>query len=260
MSFAGAEGHEVPLLYFPPTAPGIEGPPGEAPPLVVGCHGGPTGAAEAGFDLRVQLWTTRGVAVALVDYRGSSGYGRAYRRLLQGAWGVADADDCVAAARFLAGCGLADDTRMAVRGSSAGGLTALRALRAGGPFRAALVSYGVTDLRALAGDTHKFESRYLDGLVGPWPQAADTYVARSPALHPEEIDGAVLLLQGEDDPVVPSDQARRMAAALQARGLRCELELFPGEGHGFRQAETLARAAQLELAFLSSVLCLPTSP
>lgn len=254
MAFPTASGEEAHLLYFAPRAPGITGPPGVAPPLVVGCHGGPTGAAEAGFDLGVQLWTTRGIAVALVDYRGSSGYGRAYRERLGGAWGVADAEDCMAAATFLARRGQADAARMVVRGSSAGGFTALRALRPGGPFSAAVVAYGVTDLRALAEDTHKFESRYLDGLVGPWPEAAERYDERSPARHPEEIGGSVLLLQGEDDPVVPPDQARRMAEALRRRGLRCELELFPGEGHGFRRAESLERAARLELAFVSSVL------
>jgi dipeptidyl aminopeptidase/acylaminoacyl peptidase len=254
MAFATSGGEEAHLLHFPPTAPDLGGPPGDRPPLVVVCHGGPTGSVEPAFDAGVQLWTTRGFAVALVDYRGSSGYGRRYRRLLRDAWGVADAEDCAAAARFLADAGLADPGRMVVRGSSAGGFTALRALRAGGPFSAALVSYAVTDLRALAADTHKFESRYFDSLVGPWPEARAVYEARSPALHPEEIEGPVLLLQGEDDPVVPPDQALRMAEALRRRGLRCELELFPGEGHGFRRAETLARAARTELAFVSSVL------
>ena len=257
LSYPTTGGVVAHMLFYAPTAPGIEGPADMRPPLVVYCHGGPTSAAEGGFELGVQLWTTRGFAVALVDYRGSSGYGRAYRQLLRDAWGVADAEDAIAAGEFLAGGGLVDGTRMVVRGGSAGGYTALRALRAGGPFAAALVSYGVTDLAALARDTHKFESRYLDGLVGPWPAAAEVYDARSPALHPEEIDGAVLLLQGEEDPVVPPDQAQRMAAALRARGMRCDLELFPGEGHGFRRAETLARAAELELGFAVSVLGLP---
>jgi len=259
LTYRSAGGSAAHMLFFAPVAPDIHGPPDASPPLVVHCHGGPTGAAECGFDLTVQLWTTRGYAVALVDYRGSSGYGRAYRGLLRDAWGIADAEDAIAAARFLAETGRVDRARMVVRGGSAGGYTALRALQAGGPFAAALVSYGVTDLAALARDTHKFESRYLDGLVGPWPAAADVYDARSPALHPEEIDGAVLLLQGEDDPVVPPDQARRMAEVLRARGMRCDLELFAGEGHGFRRAETLARAAELEIAFAASVLDLPVA-
>lgn len=250
----GASAH---LQLFLPRAAGISGPDEARPPLVVYCHGGPTGAAETGFDLGVQLWTTRGFAVALVDYRGSSGYGRAYREMLRLAWGEADAEDAMAAATFLAARGTVDGGRMVVRGGSAGGYTALRALRRGGPFAAALVSYGVTDLAALARDTHKFESRYLDGLVGPWPEAAERYAALSPAVHPEELEGAVLLLQGDEDPVVPPDQARRMADALRGRGLRCELEFFAGEGHGFRRAETLARAAELELSFAASVLGLP---
>jgi dipeptidyl aminopeptidase/acylaminoacyl peptidase len=143
---------------------------------------------------------------------------------------------------------------MVVKGASAGGLTALRCLDAGGPFAAAVVAYGVTDLSALAADTHKFESRYLDRLVGPWPEARDVYEDRSPALHPERLEGAVLLLQGSDDPIVPPDQAERMVAALRGRGLRCDHVVFDGEGHGFRRAETLARCAELELAFVGEVL------
>jgi dipeptidyl aminopeptidase/acylaminoacyl peptidase len=143
---------------------------------------------------------------------------------------------------------------MAVKGSSAGGFTALRSLVPGGPFIAAVVAYGVTDLRALAADSPKFESRYLDGLVGPWPQAAAVYEDRSPALHPERVAGAVLLLQGADDPVVPPDQAQRMAAALRAGGVRCDHVVFPGEGHGFRRAETVARCAEIEVEFVRRVL------
>jgi dipeptidyl aminopeptidase/acylaminoacyl peptidase len=194
------------------------------------------------------------VAVALVDYRGSTGHGRRFRRLLDGAWGVADAEDCRSAASFLADAGLVDGSRMVVKGASAGGLTALRCLDAGGPFAAAVVAYGVTDLETLAADTHKFESRYLDRLIGPWPEARSLYDDRSPARHPERVEGAVLLLQGTDDPIVPPDQAQRMAAALRARGVRCDLVLFDGEGHGFRKAQTLARCAELEIAFVRDVL------
>jgi dipeptidyl aminopeptidase/acylaminoacyl peptidase len=254
VSVVSAAGHEIPALFFAPAAPDLRGPAGELPPLVVQCHGGPTASAEPGLDLAVQLWTTRGFAVAVVDYRGSTGHGRAYRQALQGLWGRADAEDCVAVARHLAAAGDVDGRRMLVRGSSAGGLTALACLAPGGPFSGALVSYGVTDLRALAADTHKFESRYLDRLVGPWPDAAGRYEERSPALHPEAIAGGVLLLQGTEDPIVPPDQARRMAEALAERGVRCRLELFDGEGHGFRRAETIARAADLELAFATELL------
>jgi dipeptidyl aminopeptidase/acylaminoacyl peptidase len=254
MTFPTAGGARSHLLFHPPVGDGVEGPPGVPPPLVVLCHGGPTAAVDAAFDPAVQLWTTRGLAVANVDYRGSAGHGRAYRRLLDGSWGVADAEDCAAAAAHLAETGRVDGTRMVVKGSSAGGFTALRALVPGGPFAAAVVAYPVTDLRAIAADTHKFEARYLDRLVGPWPEAAATYEERSPALHPERIGGAVLLLQGEDDPVVPPDQAARLAEALRARGVRCDHVVFAGEGHGFRRADTLVEAARLELAFVGEVL------
>jgi len=242
------------MLFYPPHGPDLAGPEGALPPLVVVGHGGPTSCVEPGFDASVQLWTSRGVAVAAVDYRGSSGHGRAFRRLLDGAWGVADAEDCMAAARFLADAGLVDGQRMVVKGSSAGGLTALRSLVAGGPFAAAVVAYGVTDLQALAADTHKFEARYIDRLVGPLPEAADVYDERSPARHPERIEGAVLLLQGSKDPVVPPDQAERMAEALRGRGVRCDHVVFDGEGHGFRRAETVTSAAELEIAFVRDVL------
>jgi dipeptidyl aminopeptidase/acylaminoacyl peptidase len=239
LTFPTEGGTSVPVLFFAPRAPGYSGPPGTAPPLMVLVHGGPTAGAQSGFDAAVQLWTTRGVAVAVVDYRGSSGHGRRFRRLLDGAWGVADVEDC---------------QRMVVKGSSAGGLTALRCLDAGGPFAAAVVAYGVTDLGALAADTHKFESRYIDRLVGPWPEAKAVYDDRSPACHPERVEGAVLLLQGADDPIVPPDQAERMVTALRARGVRCDHVVFPGEGHGFRRAETLTRCAELEMAFVTDVL------
>jgi dipeptidyl aminopeptidase/acylaminoacyl peptidase len=254
LTFPTAVGVQATLLFFGPKAPGWRGPPGTAPPLVVVVHGGPTAAAEPGFDPSIQLWTTRGVAVAIVDYRGSSGHGRAFRRLLDGAWGEADAEDCMAAATFLAESGLVDGDRMVVKGTSAGGLTALRCLDAGGPFAAAVVAYGVTDLGALAADTHKFESRYIDRLVGPWPEARAVYEDRSPAHHPERLEGAVLLLQGSNDPIVPPDQAERMVTALRSRGVRCDHVVFPGEGHGFRKAETLTRGAELEIAFVRDVL------
>ncbi len=252
----GRGGGEIPYLFYPPSGPAGEG---ELPPVLVVCHGGPTGAVEGGFDPAVQFWTSRGVAVAAVDYRGSAGYGRAYRGLLAGAWGVADAEDVADVALALAEGGRVDGKRMAVRGASSGGLTALRAATVGGPFGAVISAYGVTDLRALAADTHKFEARYLDGLVGPWPEAEAVYEERSPACHPELIGAAVLLLQGEEDAVVPPDQARRMAAALEARGVRCELVLFPGEGHGFRRGETLAECTRREQAFLGEVLGFPAS-
>jgi dipeptidyl aminopeptidase/acylaminoacyl peptidase len=260
LSFPTVAGVSAFLLFFGPHAPGWQGPPGAAPPLLVLVHGGPTAAAEPGFDAAVQLWTSRGVAVAIVDYRGSSGHGRRFRRLLDGAWGLADSEDCRSAATFLAESGLVDGRRMVVKGSSAGGLTALRCLDAGGPFAAAVVAYGVTDLEALAADTHKFEARYIDRLVGPWPEAALLYEERSPARHPERVEGSVLMLQGADDPIVPPDQAERMVAALRERGLRCDHVVFEGEGHGFRRAETLTRCAELEIAFVRDVLGIGGGP
>ena len=243
----------VPGLFYPPTNAAARGPETSRPPLVVFCHGGPTGAAEPGFDPLIQFFTSRGLAVAAVNYRGSSGYGRNYRRSLQGLWGVADVDDCTAYAVALAEAGRVDGANLAIRGTSAGGLTALGALVRSRAFRGAASWYGVTDLQALATDTHDFESRYLDGLVGPLPAAADVYRQRSPLYHPEAVTGAVLLLQGADDPVVPPDQSERFAEALAAHGVRCTLDVFAGESHGFRRAETIEACLAAELEFYRSL-------
>jgi dipeptidyl aminopeptidase/acylaminoacyl peptidase len=243
----------IPGLFYPPTSAAVRGPDPGRPPLVVFCHGGPTGAAEPGFDPLIQFFTSRGLAVAAVNYRGSSGYGRRYRRSLQGLWGVADVDDCTAFAEALAEAGRVDGARMAIRGTSAGGLTALGALVRTDRFAGAASWYGVTDLEALATDTHDFESRYMDGLIGPLPAAADVYRQRSPLYHPEAVSGAVLLLQGADDPVVPATQSERFAEALSRHGVRCALEVFAGESHGFRRAETIEACLTAELAFYRSV-------
>lgn len=251
----GVHGRTVHGLLYPPRLRGVEGPPGERPPLVVHCHGGPTGANGAGFDPVVQYLTTRGFAVAAVDYAGSTGYGRPYRDALTGGWGEADVDDCVAAARFLASAGRVDGGRMAVRGSSAGGFTALCALARADAFAAAATWYPVTDLLGLVAVTHDFERHYTDRLVGPLPQAADDLRRRSPVHRIAEMSGAVLLLQGLDDPVVPPAQATAMAEALRAGGHRCELLLIEGEGHGFRRAETVERCLEAEVAFYHQVLC-----
>ncbi|HEV3264903.1 MAG TPA: prolyl oligopeptidase family serine peptidase [Acidimicrobiales bacterium] len=243
----------IPGFFYPPTNAAARGPEGSGPPLVVFCHGGPTGAAEPGFDPVVQFFTSRGLAVAAVNYRGSSGYGRGYRRSLEGLWGVADVDDCTAYAVALAEAGRVDGAHLAIRGTSAGGLTALGALVRTEAFRGAASWYGVTDLQALATDTHDFESRYMDGLVGPLPAAADVYRLRSPLYHPDAVTGAVLLLQGADDPVVPPDQSERFAEALSAHGVRCTLEVFAGESHGFRRAETIEACLTAELRFYRSL-------
>lgn len=239
--------HGVPGQVFAPASPHIVTE--DSPPLVVFCHGGPTGSFEPGFDPVVQFFTSRGLAVAGVDYRGSSGYGREYRERLAGQWGVADVEDCVAFAQALAAEGLVDGSRMAIRGTSAGGLTALGALIRTDLFAGAASWYGVTDLESLATDTHDFESRYLDSLVGPWPGASARYEERSPIHHADRVNGAVLLLQGAEDPVVPPDQSVRFAEMLGEHGVDCRLVVFPGESHGFRAAATIEACLNEELGF-----------
>ena len=254
---SGAQAH---ALFYPPQSPMFHGPQGESPPLIVRIHGGPTAAARAEFSPSVLFWTSRGFAVADVNYRGSTGYGRQYRDQLLGEWGVADVQDCIAAARFLAEQGLVDAARCVIRGGSAGGFTALAALcfqqqwGCAGTFVAACSLYGVTDLAALAADTHKFESRYLDGLVGPLPEAADTYRERSPLFHAEHLTHPVLLLQGADDKVVPPAQAEVLVAALEHNQVPHAYVLFKGEGHGFLKQETVVKALETELAFYGQVL------
>ncbi len=225
-----------------------------APPLVVWCHGGPTSSCQSGLDLTVQFFTTRGFAAACIDYAGSSGYGRAYRNALWGLWGVADAEDCLDAALHLADRGDVDRQRMAIRGGSAGGLTALNALASGEGFSACVSWYGVTDLMGLVATTHDFEARYTDRLIGPLPGAEALYEERSPVSRAESMAGSVLLLQGTEDPVVPPQQAERLRDALAAAGRPCELVFFEGEGHGFRRAETLTACLEAELAFYLSEL------
>jgi dipeptidyl aminopeptidase/acylaminoacyl peptidase len=217
--------------------------------VIVWCHGGPTSACQAGLDLTLQFFTTRGFAVACVDYAGSTGYGRAYRCALWGRWGVADSEDCLDAALHLAARGDVDPQRMAVRGGSAGGMTALNALAAGEGFAACVSWYGVTDLMGLVATTHDFESHYTDTLIGPLPQCSALYEERSPVNRAAAMTGSVLLLQGTDDAVVPPAQAERMRDALGAAGGRCDLRFFEGEGHGFRRADTLAASLAAELEF-----------
>ncbi len=218
------------------------------------CHGGPTAAAPLALDPVVPFWTSRGFAVLDVDYAGSSGYGRAYRRGLDGAWGLADVEDCVAAARHAVERGWADGARLVVRGSSAGGFTVLCALAFHDVFMAGASYYGIGDLEALRRDTHKFESYYDQRLIGPYPACRDLYRARSPLHAAERIRRPVIFLQGLDDRVVPPGQSAAMAAALRARGIRTELVTFEGESHGFRRADTIVRALEAELGFYREVL------
>jgi dipeptidyl aminopeptidase/acylaminoacyl peptidase len=248
-SLTGRSGRTVHGTLYRPALTGTDGPPERKPPLVTWCHGGPTSSCQAGFDLTLQFFTSRGFAVACVDYAGSSGYGRSYRCSLWGQWGIADAEDCLDAALHLAGRGDVDDQRMAVRGGSAGGMTALNALAAGEGFGACVSWYGVTDLLGLAATTHDFEAHYIDRLIGPLPRSRPLYVERSPATRAGSMAGSVLLLQGTEDAVVPPSQAERMRDALDTTGTRCDLRFFEGEGHGFRRAETLTACLEAELAF-----------
>jgi dipeptidyl aminopeptidase/acylaminoacyl peptidase len=253
ITFPGTDGREVHALYYPPTNGDFTAPAGEAPPLIVQVHGGPTGQASAAFSLANQYWTSRGFAVVDVDYGGSAGYGRAYRQRLNGRWGVVDVEDVIAAARHLADLGRVDPQRVAIHGGSAGGFTVLAALSQSGVFKAGASFYGVADLEALARDTHKFESRYLDNLVGPYPEAKAVYEARSPLNHLDGFSAPLIIFQGADDPVVPPNQAHMIRDALRRRRLPVAYMEFAGEAHGFRRAETLIASKEAELYFLGRV-------
>ena len=241
-------------LYYPPRNPDFCGPSDERPPLVVLSHGGPTSNASSALDLTKQLLTSRGIAIVDVDYGGSSGYGRAYRRELAGRWGLVDVDDCVAAADFLVRRGNVDPERLAIAGGSAGGYTTLAALAFRDVFRAGISRFGVGDLEALAQHTHKFESRYLDGLVGPYPACAATYRQRSPVHVLDQISCPVLVMQGLDDQVVPPAQAEAIVAALEANQIPHAYLAFEGEGHGFRGAAAIKRSLEADISFLGQVL------
>lgn len=246
-----SEGGESHGFYYPPTSPESHAPDGELPPLLVLVHGGPTSATMGVFAPFIQFATTRGFAVLDVNYRGSTGYGRAYREALDGEWGVADLEDVAAGVRWLVEQGLADPRRVAIRGGSAGGYTVLRALTSTDVFSAGVSKYGIADLAVLAGDTHKFESRYTERLVAPYP--SEVYRERSPLFHLDGLTAPVLLLQGEEDKVVPPGQATQMAEAIRRRGGAVELVMYPGEGHGFRKAETALDALQREFGFYARV-------
>jgi dienelactone hydrolase len=239
--------------YYPPSSASCQAPAGELPPVQVWIHGGPTSYSAPEFSVAVQFWTSRGIGILDVNYSGSTGYGRAYRNRLRGSWGVADVRDCVQGALALADAGLADRGRLSIRGGSAGGYTTLAALTTSDVFAAGISLYGIGDLETLATDTHKFESRYLDGLVAPYPAQRQVYVDRSPIHHLDRLSCPMLILQGLDDKVVPPDQATTMADAVRAKGLPVRLRLFAGEGHGFRKAETIVAVAEEALAFLGDV-------
>jgi dipeptidyl aminopeptidase/acylaminoacyl peptidase len=254
IEFESAGGRTAHAFYYPPSNPNVEGPQDERPPLIVQIHGGPTAHSEPELDPAVLYWTSRGVGVVDVNYGGSTGFGREYRNMLRGTWGIVDVEDCIAAARHLAAEDEVDGRRLAIHGGSAGGYTTLCAL-AFHPdaFAAGASYYGVADAATLARDTHKFESRYLDRLIGPWPEAEELYRERSPIHFADRIRAPVLLLQGLEDEVVPPAQTEEMAAALRRSGVPHAVLMFEGEQHGFRRAETIIRSLEAELSFYGQV-------
>jgi dipeptidyl aminopeptidase/acylaminoacyl peptidase len=253
IEFPTENGLTAHALFYAPCNPDYAAPDTEKPPLLVKSHGGPTSAAQTTLNLNIRYWTSRGIAVLDVNYGGSSGYGRAYRNRLKGQWGVVDVDDCVNGARFLVEKGLVDPHQVAITGGSAGGYTTLCALTFRNFFRAGASHYGICDLEALAHDTHKFESRYEEGLVGPYPARQDLYRERSPIHFTDRLSCPVIFFQGLEDKVVPPNQAEMMVTALRAKGLPVAYVPFEGEQHGFRKAENIKRALDAELYFYSRV-------
>jgi dipeptidyl aminopeptidase/acylaminoacyl peptidase len=239
--------------YYPPRNAAYEAPEGELPPLQIWSHGGPTSQSVAVLDLSKLYWTSRGFAILDVNYGGSTGYGRAYRERLKGQWGIVDIDDCVNGALYLANQGLVDKERLTIRGGSAGGYTTLGALTFRDVFKAGASFFGVSDIIGLAEHTHKFESRYTFGLVGPYPECADLYRERSPLNHVEQLSCPMILFQGLDDKIVTPDQSQKMVEALRARKIPVAYIEFEGEGHGFRRADSIKRAQEAELYFYAKV-------
>jgi dipeptidyl aminopeptidase/acylaminoacyl peptidase len=249
VEFPTTDGETAFGLFYPPHNPDYAGPAGERPPLLVKCHGGPTSAASSTLNMGIQFWTSRGIAVLDVNYRGSTGFGRAYRDRLRLAWGLADVDDCVHGARFLAERGRVDGKRCVISGGSAGGYTTLAALTFRDVFQGGASYYGVSDATALARDTHKFESRYLDWLIGPYPQEEARYRERSPLYHADRLSKPVIFFQGDEDAVVPPNQTEAMVEALRRKGNPVGYFLFTGEQHGFRKSANIQRCLDAELAF-----------
>ena len=253
IEFPTANHHTAHAFFYPPQNKDYAAPEDELPPLLVFSHGGPTGMARSGLKMVIQYFTSRGIAVVDVNYGGSSGYGRAYRQRLHGNWGITDVEDCIHAARYLAAKGLVDVQRLAIRGGSAGGFTTLAALTFHDVFKAGCSRYGVSDLEALARETHKFESRYLDNLVGPYPEQQAVYRERSPIHAADKLSCPVIFFQGLEDKIVLPNQAEMMVEKLVAKGIAVAYIPFEGEQHGFRQAENIKRALDGEFYFFSEV-------
>jgi dipeptidyl aminopeptidase/acylaminoacyl peptidase len=253
IEFPTSHGRTAFALFYAPKNKDFSAPTGLKPPLLVISHGGPTSATTAALRLSIQYWTSRGFAIVDVNYGGSTGYGREYRERLKGTWGIVDVEDCINAARYLEKRGDVDGKRMAIRGGSAGGYTTLCALIFHDVFAAGASYYGVADLETLAQDTHKFESRYLDGLVGPYPQAAEIYRQRSPVHFADRLSCPVILLQGLEDKVVPPSQAELMIEALRSKRLPFAYVTFPTEAHGFREAANIRRSIETEFYFYSQI-------
>ncbi|HIK15604.1 MAG TPA: S9 family peptidase [Leptolyngbyaceae cyanobacterium M33_DOE_097] len=240
-------------FYYPPTNKDFQAPSDERPPLLVKSHGGPTAATTTGFNLKIQYWTSRGFAVLDVNYGGSTGYGREYRDRLKDRWGIVDVDDCCNGAKYLVAQGKADGDRLVIDGGSAGGYTTLCALTFRDVFKAGASYYGVSDLEALVRDTHKFEARYLDSLIGPYPERKDLYMERSPIHSSEQLACPIIFFQGDEDKIVPPNQAEMMVNVLQAKGLPVAYVLYEGEQHGFRKAENIKRTLDGEFYFYAKV-------
>jgi dienelactone hydrolase len=253
VEFPTSGGRTAHGILYRPRNRAARAPDGELPPLVVTSHGGPTSGAYTGLAITTQIAATRGIAVLDVDYGGSTGYGREYRKRLEGSWGIVDVDDCVAGAQALAARGIVDPARLAIEGGSASGFTTLAALAFRDVFGAGVSYFGIGNLAAFVAETHKFESRYLERLVGPYPAALDIYEARSPIFHADQIRCPVLVLQGLDDRIVPPAEAERIVAALRANGIPHAYIPFEGEDHGFRKASSMIRSIQAELAFYGAV-------
>jgi dipeptidyl aminopeptidase/acylaminoacyl peptidase len=248
-----SEGRRAHAFFYAPSNADFEGEDGERPPLIVFSHGGPTGAVNSALGMNIQFWTSRGFAIVDVNYGGSTGYGRDYRRLLNGQWGVVDVEDCVNAARYLVDRGDVDGERLAIRGGSAGGFTTLAALVFKDVFKAGANYFGVSDFTPFVEDTHKFESRYLDSLVGPYPQEKQLYYDRSPANFVDRISAPVITFQGTEDAIVPPSQSERVVNALREKKIPCAYVTYEGEQHGFRKAENIIHSLESELFFYGRV-------